>query len=59
LNYLKLFKLQFFFNKTMKQLEEAESEEDVLLLQRKIAKLLQVRKTITDTLGIEGALPEA
>ena len=59
LNYLKLYKLQFVFNKAMKQLEEATEEAEITLLQRKITKILEIRRHITDVLGIEGALPEA
>jgi DNA primase len=58
LNYLKLYKLSKVYVKAMKQLEEADNEDDSKIVQARIMKLAEIRKTITEKLGIEGAIPE-
>jgi hypothetical protein len=42
----------------MKLLEEASTDEDAQIAQARVLKIMEVRRTITDKLGIEGAIPE-
>ncbi len=58
LNYLKLYRISHFYKKAMVQLEEATTDEDVAIAQAKVFKILQIRRTITELLGIDGVLPE-
>ena len=58
LNYLKLYKISQVYAKEMKKLQEAETEEDSKIAQARVFKILEIRKTITAKLGIEGAIPE-
>ncbi len=58
LNYLKLYKLNYVYTKAMKLLEEASTDEDAQIAQARVLKIMEVRRTITDKLGIEGAIPE-
>ncbi len=58
LNYLKLYKVDKFLNRVMEQLKAAETDEDVIIFQKKIMQIRKVKQDITHMLGIEGALPE-
>ncbi|MBO6516244.1 MAG: DNA primase [Bacteroidia bacterium] len=58
LNYLKLYKIGKVYAKAMEMLKEAETEEDVRIAQVRVHKIIELRKSITAMLGIEGALPE-
>lgn len=58
LNYLKLYKISRVYQKAMEMLKEAETEEDVTIAQARVFKILELRKGITEMLGIEGAMPE-
>ncbi|MCB9263166.1 MAG: DNA primase [Flavobacteriales bacterium] len=58
LNYLKLYKIAKVYKKAMEMLKDAETEEDLMIAQHRIVKILEVRAKITEMLGIEGALPE-
>ncbi len=58
LNYLKLYKIGKVYQKAMVMLKEAETEEDVKIAQVRVFKIMELRKSITTMLGIEGALPE-
>lgn len=58
LNYLKLYKISQVYAKEMKKLEEAETEEDARIAQARVFKILEIRRSITEKLGIEGAIPE-
>ncbi|MFT5511738.1 MAG: DNA primase [Bacteroidia bacterium] len=58
LNYLKLYKLGHIYTKEMEKLKIAESDEDAIIAQARVLKIIELRKSITDKLGIEGAIPE-
>ncbi|MCB0735076.1 MAG: DNA primase [Flavobacteriales bacterium] len=58
LNYLKLYKIDSVLKRTMKDMEAATEDDEVVALQMRIFKIREIKRTITDILGIEGAMPE-
>lgn len=58
LNYLKLYKVEKFRHRLLDELKVAETDEDIIIIQQKIHQINEIRKQITQLLGIEGALPK-
>jgi DNA primase len=57
LNYLKLFKIDTYLNKALEELKSSESAEDQVIAQSKYHQIMEIKKSIIQTLGIDGAYP--